>query len=41
VPCALVHEFVKEEIKRNIASANNIKQVHYSYEQKSNDFISQ
>src|SRR5690348_14580344 len=29
-------DFVKKEIKRTIASANNIKQIHYAYERKSN-----
>lgn len=38
VPRDLDVEFVKEEIKRTIASADNIKQIHYVYERKSNDF---
>ena len=38
VPRELELEFVKEEIKRTIASADNIKQIYYAYERKSNDF---
>ncbi|CAF1399049.1 unnamed protein product [Rotaria sp. Silwood1] len=38
VPRELDLEFVKEEIKRTIASADNIKQIYYTYERKSNDF---
>ncbi|CAF2637385.1 unnamed protein product [Rotaria sp. Silwood2] len=38
VPSDMEPELVKEEIKRTIASANNIKLIHYSYERKSNDF---
>jgi len=38
VPHELDSEFVKEEIKRTIASADNIKQTYYVYERTSNDF---
>ncbi|CAF4287990.1 unnamed protein product, partial [Rotaria magnacalcarata] len=38
VPSDMEPELVKEEIKRTIASADNIKQIHYSYERKFNDF---
>ena len=38
VPRELDLEFVKEEIKRTIASADNIKQIYYAYERKSLDF---
>ncbi|CAF5228355.1 unnamed protein product, partial [Rotaria magnacalcarata] len=38
VPRDLEPELVKQEIQRTIASADNIKQIHYAYERKSNDF---
>ncbi|CAF4269905.1 unnamed protein product [Rotaria sp. Silwood2] len=38
VPSDMEPELVKEEIKRTIASVDNIKQIHCSYERKSNDF---
>ncbi|CAF2791785.1 unnamed protein product [Rotaria sp. Silwood2] len=38
VPNDMKPELVKKEIKRTIPSADNIKQIHYSYERKSNDF---
>ena len=38
VPHELEIETVKEELKRTITSADNIKQIHYTYERKSNDF---
>ncbi len=38
VPLQLDSEFVKEEIKRSIASADNIKPIHQAYERTSNDF---
>ena len=38
VPRDMDLEFVKDEIKRTIASADNVKQIHYAYERKSNDF---
>jgi hypothetical protein len=38
VPRDLETETVKEEIKRTISSADNVKQIHYAYERRSNDF---
>ena len=38
VPQDMEIEFVEEEIKRTIASADNIKQIRYTYNRKSNDF---
>ncbi|CAF3105101.1 unnamed protein product [Rotaria socialis] len=38
VPRDLEPELVQQEIQRTIASADNIKQIDYSYERKSNDF---
>ncbi|CAF1475868.1 unnamed protein product [Didymodactylos carnosus] len=38
VPRELEIETVKEEINRTITSADNIKQIHYAYERRSNDF---
>ncbi|CAF5011140.1 unnamed protein product, partial [Rotaria magnacalcarata] len=38
VPRDLEPELVKQEMQRTIASADNIKQIHYAYEWKSNDF---
>lgn len=38
VPGDFETDFVKEEIQRYIASAENIKLIHYAYERKSNDF---
>lgn len=38
VPRELDLEFVKDEIKRTIASADNIKQIYYAYERRSNEF---
>jgi hypothetical protein len=38
VPQEMESDFVAEEIKRTIASADNVKQIRYAYNRKSNDF---
>ncbi len=38
VPYELETKTFREETKRTITAADNIKQIHYAYERKSNDF---